>query len=202
MLASVLHFRSIILSPPPLLPQLVIRVHMSDESSKTMMVDERQTVRQVLDSLLDKSHCGYSPDWSLVETITELQMGKGGVRLKLLHCCRHMGWIYLFIYLLHMAFRTKQEEKKRKHKLPAGRKLRSRAQSHVSKTARPASCVRYSTSLAFSLSFLRAHFRGSRELGGESAELDAGQPQQAHVHRAHREIRSLQEPSGESPRRC
>ena len=50
---------------------------MSDESSKTMMVDERQTVRQVLDSLLDKSHCGYSPDWSLVETISELQMGKG-----------------------------------------------------------------------------------------------------------------------------
>uniref|UniRef100_A0A3B4DQ82 Ras association (RalGDS/AF-6) and pleckstrin homology domains 1b n=1 Tax=Pygocentrus nattereri TaxID=42514 RepID=A0A3B4DQ82_PYGNA len=54
--------------------KLVIRVHMSDESSKTMMVDERQSVRQVLDSLLDKSHCGYSPDWALVETITELQM--------------------------------------------------------------------------------------------------------------------------------
>lgn len=51
---------------------------MSDESSKTMMVDERQSVRQVLDSLLDKSHCGYSPDWSLVETINELQMGEGG----------------------------------------------------------------------------------------------------------------------------
>ncbi|TNN48016.1 Ras-associated and pleckstrin y domains-containing protein 1 [Liparis tanakae] len=29
---------------------------------------------QVLDSLLEKSHCGYSPDWSLVETINELQM--------------------------------------------------------------------------------------------------------------------------------
>ncbi|KAL0985660.1 hypothetical protein UPYG_G00160140 [Umbra pygmaea] len=54
--------------------KLVIRVHLSDESSKTMMVDERQTVRQVLDSLLDKSHCGYSSDWSLVETINELQM--------------------------------------------------------------------------------------------------------------------------------
>ncbi|XP_072253646.1 ras-associated and pleckstrin homology domains-containing protein 1a isoform X1 [Leuresthes tenuis] len=54
--------------------KLVIRVHLSDESSKTMMVDERQTVRQVLDSLLDKSHCGYSADWSLVETISELQM--------------------------------------------------------------------------------------------------------------------------------
>ncbi|XP_045909350.1 ras-associated and pleckstrin homology domains-containing protein 1a isoform X1 [Micropterus dolomieu] len=54
--------------------KLVIRVHLSDESSKTMMVDERQTVRQVLDSLLEKSHCGYSPDWSLVESINELQM--------------------------------------------------------------------------------------------------------------------------------
>ncbi|XP_060050060.1 ras-associated and pleckstrin homology domains-containing protein 1 isoform X5 [Erinaceus europaeus] len=54
--------------------KLVIRVHMSDDSSKTMMVDERQTVRQVLDDLMDKSHCGYSLDWSLVETISELQM--------------------------------------------------------------------------------------------------------------------------------
>ncbi|XP_063788682.1 ras-associated and pleckstrin homology domains-containing protein 1 isoform X3 [Pseudophryne corroboree] len=56
--------------------KLVIRVHMSDESSKTMMVDERQTVRQVLDNLMDKSHCGYSLDWSLVETISELQMDR------------------------------------------------------------------------------------------------------------------------------
>ncbi|KAM4024882.1 ras-associated and pleckstrin homology domains-containing protein 1 isoform 3-T3 [Anomaloglossus baeobatrachus] len=56
--------------------KLVIRVHMSDDSSKTMMVDERQTVRQVLDNLMDKSHCGYSLDWSLVETISELQMDR------------------------------------------------------------------------------------------------------------------------------
>uniref|UniRef100_A0A4W3HNB4 Ras association (RalGDS/AF-6) and pleckstrin homology domains 1a n=1 Tax=Callorhinchus milii TaxID=7868 RepID=A0A4W3HNB4_CALMI len=54
--------------------KLVIRVHMSDDSSKTMMVDERQTVRQVLGNLMDKSHCGFSSDWSLVETIPELQM--------------------------------------------------------------------------------------------------------------------------------
>lgn len=46
---------------------------------------------------------------------------------------------------------------------------------------------------------LRAHIRGSREPGGEPPELDAGQPQQAHVHRTHREIRSLQEPTGDSP---
>jgi len=45
-----------------------------------MMVDERQTVRQVLDNLLDKSHCGYSLDWSLVEIISELQTGKTPVR--------------------------------------------------------------------------------------------------------------------------
>lgn len=75
-LSKTLHKRNTLVSSSPT-PQLVIRVHMSDESSKTMMVDERQTVRQVLDSLLDKSHCGYSPDWSLVETINELQMGKG-----------------------------------------------------------------------------------------------------------------------------
>lgn len=33
------------------------------------------SVPKVLDSLLEKSHSGYSPDWSLVETISELQMG-------------------------------------------------------------------------------------------------------------------------------
>lgn len=48
-------------------------------------------------------------------------------------------------------------------------------------------------------SFPRAHLRGSREPGGELVELDAGQPQQADVHRAHREIRSLQEPPGDRP---
>ncbi|XP_035531823.1 ras-associated and pleckstrin homology domains-containing protein 1-like [Morone saxatilis] len=74
---SLLHappLSSCMATPCPLPISLVIRVHLSDESSKTMMVDERQTVRQVLDSLLEKSHCGYSPDWSLVETISELQM--------------------------------------------------------------------------------------------------------------------------------
>lgn len=33
------------------------------------------SVLKVLDSLLEKSHSGYSPDWSLVETVSELQMG-------------------------------------------------------------------------------------------------------------------------------
>lgn len=73
---------------------------MSDESSKTMMVDERQTVRQVLDSLLDKSHCGYSPDWSLVETITELQMGTSSCRS---FSPPHLSQINTVYGLLHSA---------------------------------------------------------------------------------------------------
>lgn len=32
-------------------------------------------VLKVLDSLLEKSHSGYSADWSLVESLSELQMG-------------------------------------------------------------------------------------------------------------------------------
>ncbi|XP_061428828.1 ras-associated and pleckstrin homology domains-containing protein 1 isoform X2 [Lethenteron reissneri] len=54
--------------------KLVVRIHLTDSSSKTMMVDERQTVRQVLDSLAEKSHTDGSPDWSLVEVIPELHM--------------------------------------------------------------------------------------------------------------------------------
>uniref|UniRef100_A0A8C4QUR0 Ras association (RalGDS/AF-6) and pleckstrin homology domains 1 n=1 Tax=Eptatretus burgeri TaxID=7764 RepID=A0A8C4QUR0_EPTBU len=54
--------------------KLVVRVHMTDSSSKTVMVDERQTVRQVLDGLVEKSHSDCSPDWSLVETIPELRL--------------------------------------------------------------------------------------------------------------------------------
>uniref|UniRef100_A0A3Q3R0J3 Ras association (RalGDS/AF-6) and pleckstrin homology domains 1b n=1 Tax=Monopterus albus TaxID=43700 RepID=A0A3Q3R0J3_MONAL len=88
--------------------KLVIRVHLSDESSKTMMVDERQTVRQVLDSLLEKSHCGYSPDWSLVETISELQMERifeeahtymGGQLVCVCMCVCVCVYIYIYIYI-------------------------------------------------------------------------------------------------------
>lgn len=49
---------------------------MSDGSSKTLMVDERQTVRKVLDMLFEKTHCDGSIDWSLCETNPELQIGE------------------------------------------------------------------------------------------------------------------------------
>lgn len=52
---------------------------MSDGSSKTMMVDERQTVRDVLDKLFEKTHCDCSIDWSLCETNPELQIGEMNV---------------------------------------------------------------------------------------------------------------------------
>lgn len=49
---------------------------MSDGSAKTLMVDERQTVREVLDTLFEKTHCDCSIDWSLCETNPELQIGE------------------------------------------------------------------------------------------------------------------------------
>ncbi|XP_030017025.1 amyloid beta A4 precursor protein-binding family B member 1-interacting protein-like isoform X2 [Sphaeramia orbicularis] len=52
--------------------KLIIKVLMSDGSSKTLMVDERQAVREVLDKLFEKTHCDCSVDWSLCETNPEL----------------------------------------------------------------------------------------------------------------------------------
>ncbi|XP_013876915.1 amyloid beta A4 precursor protein-binding family B member 1-interacting protein [Austrofundulus limnaeus] len=54
--------------------KLIIKVVMSDNSSKTLMVDERQTVREVLDKLFEKTHCDCSINWSLCETNPELQI--------------------------------------------------------------------------------------------------------------------------------
>lgn len=49
---------------------------LNDGSSKTLMVDERQSVRDVLDNLFDKTHCDCNVDWSLCETNAELHLGK------------------------------------------------------------------------------------------------------------------------------
>ncbi|XP_021175094.2 amyloid beta A4 precursor protein-binding family B member 1-interacting protein isoform X1 [Fundulus heteroclitus] len=54
--------------------KLIIKVLMSDSSSKTLMVDERQTVGDVLDKLFEKTHCESSIDWSLCEINPELQI--------------------------------------------------------------------------------------------------------------------------------
>ncbi|XP_037550417.1 amyloid beta A4 precursor protein-binding family B member 1-interacting protein [Nematolebias whitei] len=54
--------------------KLVVKVLMNDGSSKTLMVDERQTVREVLDNLFEKTHCDCNVDWSVCETNHELQL--------------------------------------------------------------------------------------------------------------------------------
>ncbi|KAK1795064.1 hypothetical protein P4O66_009913 [Electrophorus voltai] len=57
--------------------KLIVKVEMTDGSSKTLMVDERQTVRDVIDSLFEKTHCTGSVDWCLCETNPELQTERG-----------------------------------------------------------------------------------------------------------------------------
>jgi len=56
--------------------QLVVKVLMNDGSSKTLMVDERQNVRIVLDNLFEKTHCDCNVGWSLYETNPDLSLGE------------------------------------------------------------------------------------------------------------------------------
>ncbi|XP_061441700.1 amyloid beta A4 precursor protein-binding family B member 1-interacting protein isoform X2 [Rhineura floridana] len=52
----------------------VVKVHMNDNSTKSLMVDERQEARDVLDNLFEKTHCDCSVDWCLYEVYPELQI--------------------------------------------------------------------------------------------------------------------------------
>ena len=70
--------------------QLVVRVEMNNGSSKTLMVDERQTVRDVLDNLFEKTHCDCNIDWCLCETSPDLQTGRTGKRHTHTHTRAHM----------------------------------------------------------------------------------------------------------------
>lgn len=54
--------------------KLVVKVLMNDGSSKTLMVDERQIVREVMENMFEKTHCDCNVDWSLCETNYELQL--------------------------------------------------------------------------------------------------------------------------------
>ncbi|XP_022518415.2 amyloid beta A4 precursor protein-binding family B member 1-interacting protein [Astyanax mexicanus] len=57
--------------------KLIVKVEITDGSSKTLMVDERQTVRDVMDNLFEKTHCDGNVDWCLCETNPELQTERG-----------------------------------------------------------------------------------------------------------------------------
>ncbi|CAM9298379.1 unnamed protein product, partial [Lampetra fluviatilis] len=54
--------------------KLVIRIGLVDTSSKNLMVEEQQSVREVMDNLREKTHSTNSPDWCLVETNPDLDM--------------------------------------------------------------------------------------------------------------------------------
>ncbi|KFV59385.1 Amyloid beta A4 precursor protein-binding family B member 1-interacting protein, partial [Tyto alba] len=54
--------------------KLVVKVHMYDNSTKSLMVDERQVTRDVLDNLFEKTHCDCNVDWCLYEIYPELQI--------------------------------------------------------------------------------------------------------------------------------
>ncbi|KAJ1076601.1 hypothetical protein K5549_008300 [Capra hircus] len=54
--------------------KLVVKIHMNDNSSKSLMVDERQLARDVLDNLFEKTHCDCNVDWCLYEIYPELQI--------------------------------------------------------------------------------------------------------------------------------
>ncbi|XP_051970036.1 amyloid beta A4 precursor protein-binding family B member 1-interacting protein [Xyrauchen texanus] len=57
--------------------KLVVKVEITDGGSKTLMVDERQTVREVIDNLFEKTHCDCKVDWSVCETNPDLQTERG-----------------------------------------------------------------------------------------------------------------------------
>ncbi|XP_074840992.1 amyloid beta A4 precursor protein-binding family B member 1-interacting protein [Carettochelys insculpta] len=54
--------------------KLVVKVHMNDNSTKSLMVDERQVAWDVLDNLFEKTHCDCKVDWCLYEIYPELQI--------------------------------------------------------------------------------------------------------------------------------
>ncbi|XP_039213577.1 amyloid beta A4 precursor protein-binding family B member 1-interacting protein isoform X1 [Crotalus tigris] len=54
--------------------KLVVKVHMNDNSTKSLMVDERQVARDVLDNLFEKTHCDCNINWCLYEIYPELQI--------------------------------------------------------------------------------------------------------------------------------
>ncbi|XP_062983937.1 amyloid beta A4 precursor protein-binding family B member 1-interacting protein [Elgaria multicarinata webbii] len=54
--------------------KLVVKVHMNDNSTKSLMVDERQVARDVLAHLFEKTHCDCNMDWCLYEIYPELQI--------------------------------------------------------------------------------------------------------------------------------
>lgn len=63
---------------------------MNDNSTKSLMVDERQVARDVLDNLFEKTHCDCNVDWCLYEMYPELQIGEWSSDIA--HSKEMEGW--------------------------------------------------------------------------------------------------------------
>lgn len=56
--------------------RLFVKAFSADGASKSLLVDERMTCGHVTRLLADKNHVPMEPNWSLVEHLTDLHMGK------------------------------------------------------------------------------------------------------------------------------
>ena len=56
--------------------KLFIKAFTVDDSSKSLLVDEKMTVAHVTRLLADKNHVEMDPKWAIVEHIPDLYMGK------------------------------------------------------------------------------------------------------------------------------
>jgi len=52
--------------------KLVVKVYNKDDSSKTLFINEKMSVRTVIKQLLEKNHFDYNPNWALVEEMPGL----------------------------------------------------------------------------------------------------------------------------------
>lgn len=60
--------------------QLFVRAFASDGSSKSIMVDEKMSILEVIAILADKNHVKLRPDLAVIEHMPELYMGKFGLK--------------------------------------------------------------------------------------------------------------------------
>ncbi len=56
--------------------QLIVKVFTEDNSSKTIFVDETMPTRTIVHMLVEKNHYDEKPDYSVVEQIPDLYMGR------------------------------------------------------------------------------------------------------------------------------
>ena len=54
----------------------MVKVFNKDNSSKTLVIDERMSTRDVMHQLIEKNHFDFSANWALVEELPSLFLGR------------------------------------------------------------------------------------------------------------------------------